>query len=155
MIAGYRAATKLQHFRDTTTIIGQPDRAGEDWYFRGQTEYGNFKINTNDTKKIKFGGWYGSTIGTSKGVDNIEKSSPPSDVNTSETPIEPVKKPNEGDSTINKFINNIINSGNTVISDSGNTINYNFNLIMEIVLFALLSIAVLKFVPKMLKKRKK
>lgn len=35
-------------------IKGQPLRIGENWYFRAQTDYGEFKLSTNDTKRIEF-----------------------------------------------------------------------------------------------------
>ena len=35
-------------------LKGQPLRIGENWYFRAQTDYGEFKLSTNDTKRIEF-----------------------------------------------------------------------------------------------------
>jgi len=98
-------------------------------------------IDTDDTNRIKFGEWSGSTIGTTNGVDNLEKTSTSPDVNTlekrdppdtsaTETPIESVKNQNMGN--------------NNIINNSKNTITYfitnnNLNLVFEVALFSILS----------------
>jgi hypothetical protein len=135
-------------------ITGQPVETGKHWYFKGQTEYGNLKLIVNDTRRIKF--------------DHPEKLPVSADINTPEkmdssetgstktlNQIDPANNQNNGNNNIINDINNYINN---YMNNSGNTnytINNYFNFVLEIVLFAALSFAVIKYVPGILKKRKK
>lgn len=128
-------------------ITGQPLETGESWCFRGQTSYGNFKIITNDTKRIEFDSTF---LGRDSPIN-----SNPSEINIPETTPEAIENINNGD---NNIINNIINNINNYLNNSGNTnyiTNNYINFILEIVLFTLLSIAFIKYVPEMLRKRRK
>jgi hypothetical protein len=127
-------------------IIGQPLRIGESWYFRGQTEYGNFKIITNNTKRIEVQSSF-------LNVESPEQSPSRSEIRRTEESTESIRTQNSGN---NNIINNIINNINNYLNNSGN-INYtiNNNFILEIVLFTILSIAAIKYVPEILRKRKK
>lgn len=127
-------------------IKGQPLRIGENWYFRGQTEYGNFKIITNNTKRIEL-------IPSLIDVKPPEESPLSSEISNAEKHIESDETQNSGS---NNIINNIVNNINNYLNNSGNT-NYtiNNNFILEIVLFTLLSIAAIKYVPEVFRKRKK
>lgn len=67
-----------------------------------------------------------------------------------------IKSPNNQINGNSNIINNIVNDINNYVSNSGNSVvNNNFNLVLEVVLLALLSVAMIKYAPVILKKRKK